>query len=376
MPLYDAIVVGTGGVGSAALFHLAARGARVLGLDRFPPGHDRGSSHGHTRVIRQAYFEHPDYVPLLRRAYTLWDELAARDGQALFERAGLLQIGPPDGAIVPGVLASARQHNLPVEELGPDEVERRFKGFRVPEGAHAVFERDAGYLLVEECVRAHARAAEGAGAEIRSGIAVRSWHAEGTGAVVETDAGSFSAGRLVIAAGAWAGSLLAELGVPLRVVRKHLHWYAADAACYRRENGCPAFFYEHQHQFFYGFPRIDERGVKVAEHSGGESVADPLAVDRSVDPEDRRRVEESLGRFLPRVSRRPTDHTVCLYTMSPDEHFIVDRHPEHEAVAFAAGLSGHGFKFTSVLGEILAALVLDGRTEQPVGFLNCRRFRA
>jgi monomeric sarcosine oxidase len=374
MSHYDAIVVGAGGVGSAALFHLARRGLRVLGVDPFGPGHDRGSSHGQTRIIRQAYFEHPDYVPLLRRAYQLWSELEKQVQEQLYYEVGLIQIGPPDGIVVPGVRESARLHGLPIEEFSARDMPERFsRRFRVPEGFQAVFEQRAGYLLVERCVLAHLAAAERSGAKLATGQSVQSWRPTGSGVQVQTDRETFSAARLIVTAGAWAGQLLASLNIRLRVLRKHLHWYANHSRLYREEQGCPTFFYEIPDGFYYGFPQIDARGIKVAEHHGGEPVANPLTVDRAVDLEERRRVERFLQSYLPGVSLEPTGHCVCMYTMSPDEHFIVDRHPEYEQVFFAAGLSGHGFKFTAVLGEVLADLAVQGHTSLPIEFLRLDR---
>jgi sarcosine oxidase len=375
MKTYDAIVIGTGGVGSAAAFHLASRGCRVVGLDRFPGGHDRGSSHGHTRIIRMAYFEHADYVPLLRRAYELWRELEKRSGRRLYYEVGLLEIGPPTGVVVPGVLASARQHGLAIDQLSESDVRSRFPGYVVPSGHAAVFERPAGYLLVEECVKTHLDEARKLGAELIVGQSVMGWDASPTGVTVRTDKETFRAGRLVVTAGAWTQGLLAGLGISLQVRRKHLHWYQTTSDVYRADRGGPCFLHETPEGYFYGFPQVDDRGVKVAEHSGGAVVADPLNDSRAVDAEDRRRVEAFLGRYLPGVSQTPTHHDVCYYTMSPDENFIVDRHPGHSNVCFTAGLSGHGFKFTSVLGEVMAELAMKGATAQPIGFLNCQRFR-
>jgi len=373
MTHYDAIVLGTGGVGSAAAFHLARRGARVLGLDRFPGGHDRGSSHGQTRIIRQAYFEHADYVPLLRRAYELWAELESLADEKLFHQVGLLQIGPPEGYVIGGVLSAAKQHGLAVDELSAVESHARFPGFHVPEGMVGVFEPAAGYLRVERCVLAHLAAAKQQGAELRTGVTVQSWNADDRNVSVATDQGTFTADKLVITAGAWAPQLLADLGIPMTVRRKHLHWFECDNPVYRGANA-PTFFYEMPHGLFYGFPAVDELGVKVAEHSGGETVSDPLTDSRPLEEQDLARVRDFVGEQLPTVGKlaRPTRHEVCFYTMSPDEQFIIDTHPRYKNVVFSAGLSGHGFKFTSVLGEIMADLALTGTTPQPVGFLRHR----
>ncbi|NIP87208.1 MAG: N-methyl-L-tryptophan oxidase [Planctomycetales bacterium] len=370
---YDVIVLGLGGVGSAALFQLALRGARVLGIDQFAPPHARGSSHGHTRIIRQAYFEHPDYVPLVRSACQLWQKLERRTGRQLYHQVGLLEVGSPRGKLIPGVLHSAACHGLAVQQLTAADVARDYPAFTLPADTVAVFERDAGYLLVEDCVEAHLQEAVACGAHIRTHTVVRQWRADGGGVHVASEDAHWKADHLVITAGAWAGELLAQLNVPLRVLRKHLHWYATADSRYRAERGCPLFFYETAEGCFYGFPQIDSRGVKIAEHSGGELVADPGKVARDVDSGDRLRVERFLQTHLPSVSTQPTDHAVCLYTMSPDEHFLVDRHPHQPQVVFAAGLSGHGFKFAPVLGQALAEMVLDGQTGLPMEFLHAQR---
>jgi sarcosine oxidase len=372
MQVYDAIVIGAGGVGSAALRELARRGQRVLGIDRFNPPHDRGSSHGQTRIIRQAYFEHPDYVPLARRSYELWSKLEHDAAQKLFAQVGLLEVGPADGIVVPGVLRAARLHDLSVEELTPAEVARRWPQFRLAPGTEAVFEPTAGFLRVEACVAAHLAAAQRDGAELAVNTLVQSWSSDRDVILVKTDRGDFRAQRLVITAGPWASQLLGELGVPLTVRRKSLFWFAADETFHVPE--LPTFLFELPYGVVYGFPAIDDRGLKVAEHSGGQTVADPLAVNRDVDPSDEATLREFLAAHLPGVSSTRTDHAVCMYTMSPDEHFIVDRHPADRRIVFAAGLSGHGFKFTSALGEVLADLAMEGEAHVPISFLSLSRF--
>ena len=374
MANYDAIVVGaSGGAGSAALYHLARRGARVLGLDRFPPGHDRGSSHGKTRVIRMAYFEHPDYVPLLRRAYELWNELESRSGKNLFHQTGLVEIGAPDGEIVPGVLASSFIHKLEVEQIAGLDAMRRFPGLRVPEGLDVVYEPSGGFLDVEDCVIAHAEGAERAGATLRTGEEVTGWKAGASGVEVTTDHGSYSAAQLVLAPGAWARILLADLGVRFTTLRKTMWWLDAPRPEHQAENGCPVFLYELPEGVFYGTPALAGSGIKVAEHSGGRTVPDPRGDDRHEDLEERARVASFARAYLPGTGTRVLAHAVCFYPMSPDDHFLIGLHPEHATVAFCAGLSGHGFKFTSVLGEALADLVLEGQARVPIDFLSWNR---
>jgi sarcosine oxidase len=374
MERYDVIVLGIGGVGSAALYYLARRGARVLGIDRFVPPHDRGSSHGQTRVIRQAYFEHSDYVPLLKESYKLWHELESQTGTKLLYQIGLVEIGPADGTVVPGVLRAAHEHGLEVESLTTEQIEHRWPGLRAGKNHVGVFEPTAGYLRVEDCVQSHIDAAVAAAANLITNCEVLGWSADDSEVRVHTVDGDVTANRLVIAAGAWSRGILKDFSVSLEVRRKSLFWFAADAAEYQCPGNMPVYLYELPDGIFYGFPMIDPLGVKVAEHSGGRIVIDPLSVDRDIDLDEQRRLEEFRSAHLPGVFRQVTQHTVCLYTMSPDEHFIVDRHPALPNVVFAAGLSGHGFKFTPVLGRALADLALDGGTHLPIGFLSLGRF--
>ena len=373
---YDVIVVGTGGMGAAAACHLAGRGVRVLGLDRFPVAHDRGSSHGQTRLIRLAYYEHPDYVPLLRRARDLWHDLQREADRPLLGESGLVTAGPATGDVIAGSLASAHAHALPVERLTATAANARWPALRVPEAWDVVHESTAGYLFVEECVRAHAAAATRAGAELRSGVTVHGWRVEHDRAVVETDAGAFTAARLVLCPGPWAAGLLQLPAVPLVVLRKSLFWFAASPgrAADHAPGRLPCFAFDTPAGFFYGFPAVDDRGIKVANHSGGRTVADPLDLDRRVDPDEQRQLERCLGDHLPGVGRTPTHHVACMYTMSPDHHFLLGLHPAHPQVAIAAGFSGHGFKFASVVGEILADLATAGRTRHPIAFLAPDRF--
>ena len=373
MQSFDAIVLGLGGVGSAALAHLARRGARVLGIDRYAPPHEQGSSHGHLRVIRMAYYEHPDYVPLLRRAYELWHELEADAGQSLYREAGLLQIGPPEGEVIRGIQQSAQDHELPIDRLDADELRSRWPQFHVDDPLVGLFERQAGYLFVEECIRAHLKLAQQAGAEIRLGSEVTAWQPNGQGVSVECGGQRILADRLVIAAGAWSTRVLADLGISLAVTRQPQFWYAARDNAYHVDHGSPCFLMELPSNIIYGFPQVDGRGVKIAEHSIGDRVDDPAELDRELHPRDQQVIQSFAASHLPNLTDQMLDHRVCMYTTTPDHHFVVDRHPQHSQVAFAAGLSGHGFKMASVLGEVLADLALEGATRLPIEFLRATR---
>ncbi len=376
MQVWDAIVLGTGGVGSAALYHLAARGARVLGLDAFGPAHARGSSHGQSRIIRRAYFEHPNYVPLVERALALWQALETEAAARLFEPVGLLQVGPAEGAVLGGVRASAERHGLTIESLSATQIQRRWPGFQVPNRWQGLFEPGAGLLRVERCVLAHLDAARALGARLQTGETALHWQGTDQGVEVRTERDTYHARRLVMAAGPWAGGLLADLNLDLRVVRKTQIWFRAAAPEYQASAGFPAWLFETGDGVYYGFPALGRPELKAAEHSGGDRVVDPATVDRQLRPEEVARLAAFLSRCLPGVSFQPIAHAVCLYTLSPDEHFVIDHHPRLAQVVFAAGLSGHGFKFASVLGQALAEMALEGGTHLPIAFLGLGRFGA
>ncbi len=365
---WDVIVVGAGGVGSAVLSALARRGASVLGIDRFNPPHDRGSTHGDTRVIRLAYFEHPHYVPLLRAAYEGWERLEAATGQSLYVERGVVEAGPDDGVVVPGVMASAALHGLEVEKLSAAEARARFPSLIVPDSMSAVVEQRAGFLWVERCVEAALGEARAAGAQLEPDTEVLAIGRDGSGWCVKTSRGDRRAARIVVAPGAWAQGLLGELGLRFEVRRKSLFWLDAPD-----DGEAPVFLFETPGGVYYGFPPVGGAGLKVAEHSGGHVLKDPLLVDRRVDLGEQDRVLAFAREYLSVGARPVNRHATCLYTMTPDEHFIVDRHPDQLGLVLIAGLSGHGFKFATVLGEIAADLTLNGQTAHPIEFLSVRR---
>lgn len=382
MGVYDAIVIGVGGMGSAACAALAARGQRVLGIERFGPAHDRGSSHGRTRIYRTAYFEHPDYVPLARRAVKLWQRIEQQTGTALMHPCGLVLAGPDDCPLIAGTLRAADVHDLPLERLTPEAAERRFAALRFERDHTVLFEQQAGYLDVEPCVEMQIELARRHGAELHFDERVRSWDAASDWVVVRTDRGEYSAGGLVLAGGAWSAGLLEAGGhsappacVPLKVRRKMQLWFASanpalTPAC------CPVFGFHVDNGFFYGFPAVEPGMVKVAEHTGGQVVDDVDQLDRSLRPADVERVGAFVARCLRGVGPDVVRHAACMYTMTPDEHFVLDHHPEHAHVIVAAGFSGHGFKFCPLVGTLAADLLIDGRTDAAIGFLAANRFQA
>jgi len=364
----DVLVIGLGAMGGAAFRSLADRGLNVIGIEQFSIGHALGSSHGESRIIRKAYFEHPDYVPLLHRSYELWRELEIAAGRRLYHETGLLLSGPEEGEAVPGAKLAARLHGLALEELSPADVANRFPWLQLPPGLSAVFEPEAGLLEVENCVEAQVREGERLGGRVVTGERVVDWTSDGSSTRVVTDRGHYEAGAIVICGGAWAGRLLAELHVPLEVVRKPVAWFES-----RRPGEVPncGFFIEWQGRAFYGVPSPERRLTKLAEHTGGDPV-DPDQVDRELREGDLRPLHEFGALMLKALQPTPVRSSVCLYTLTPDRHFLVDRHPAYANTVFACGFSGHGFKFAPVIGEALADLVTSGHTPLPIGFLKNR----
>lgn len=372
---HDIIVIGVGAMGSAACCHLARTGARVLGLEQFDIPHALGSSHGQSRMIRTAYFEHPDYVPLLRRAYQLWDELEATSGQKLLHRTGGIYIGPIDGEVVGGSLRAARQHNLPHELLDHAELNRRYPKFHVPEAWSALYEPEAGFLTPERVVAAYAEAALRAGAELHGREPVLEWNADAKGVRVRTTRAQYEADHLVFCGGPWTTRLVQDLGVPLVVTRQVLAWvWPRDPAPFALGR-FPVWAIDHlDGTLHYGFPMMpDVPGFKLAHHAPGHP-ADPDSVARDPQVADEDSFRPVLRSVIPQADGPLLSMKVCLYTNSPDHHFIIDRHPRYDRVTLACGFSGHGFKFASVVGQILADLALTGSTPLPAQFLQLNRF--
>jgi len=378
MQAYDAIVIGLGGMGSAALAHLAARGCRVLGLEQFGSPHDRGSSHGRSRVIRQAYFEDPSYVPLLLRAYELWRALERQTGSSLLTIAGGLMLGRAQDAIVAGSLRSAREHGLAHELLDAGEIRRRFPQFAPEAETVALYEVNAGVVRPEAAVAAHLDRAARRGAVVRMDEKALSWRATGGGVVVETARQSYSAGKLVIAAGPWIGHLVQALALPIRLERQVQFWFdpTGDPTAFA-PGRFPIWIWQGDDDGHpYGVPALDgERCVKCALHHGASAFAGAIEqLDREVQPEEIATARALVARRVPALAGRCVRAVACVYTTLPDEHFLLDWHPEHPDVLLLSPCSGHGFKFCPVVGEIAADLVVEGSTRHPIGLFNAQRF--
>lgn len=351
-------------MGSATLFHLARRGLRVLGIEQYSPGHTLGSSHGDSRIIRETYFEHPLYVPLVQRAHELWRELEKISRRSLMKITGGLMIGPPDGGVVSGTLRSAREHNLPHEILDPSQVHARFPAFQLASHLIAVLDPRAGHLDPEACNQAHLDAARAAGADARFDEPVLEWVGGAEGVRVLTAGGDYAAKNLVLAAGAWTSALYGEGLLPLTIERQSIFWFSPDRTPELYESArFPIYAYEYKPgHICYGFPRLP-RGIKASVMHSGEIATDPLQVGRKVDDAEATPLRAALRPVLPDLADAAVrERDVCLFTNTPDHDFIIDFHPLHPRVLISSPCSGHGFKFASAIGELQADLIATGKT--------------
>jgi sarcosine oxidase len=375
--MYDVIVAGLGGMGSSAAYHLASRGKSVLGLEQHTPAHDKGSSHGQSRIIRLAYSEDPAYVPLVLRAYELWEQLERETGEDLMTITGGLMIGPPGSRYFEGSKESAERYDLPYEALDAAELKVRYPVFRPTPDTVALFEERAGFLRPEACVRAHLDRAASLGADLRFEEEILAWEPTQSGVLVETSSETYEAERLVVSAGAWAPKLLADLGLPLEVTRQLLFWFDPQGGIEPfLPDRFPIFIWEPEDgNSFYAIPAHDgpAGGVKVAFFRADGKPADPETIDREVHDEEVEFIRSYIARYVPVLDGEFLDAKTCMYTNTPDEHFVISTHPEYPQVAIAAGFSGHGYKFCSVVGEILADLATNGETDHPIDLFSPAR---
>jgi sarcosine oxidase len=373
---FDAIVVGLGGMGTASTFHLARRGQRVLGLEQHDLLHELGSSHGLTRIIRLAYHEHPSYVPLLRRSYELWHELEEHAGERLLVITGSLEGGPEDGPTFRGALEAAELHDLPHEVLDASELRRRYSAFAGFEPTtRVVFQPDGGFLMAERTILAHVNSAISHGAELHFREAVRSWEATIEGGVrVATERSTYEADRLVITAGPWARRLVPRLDALAVPERQVLAWLQPTRADLFAPHRFPVFLVDVADGSYYGFPIHDVPGFKFGRYHHLREPIDPDDPDRTAGPKDEAVLRAFATRYFPDGAGPTVMLKACIFTNSPDEHFIIDRLPEAPQVSLAAGFSGHGYKFCSVVGEIMADLAMRGETGHDIGLFRLDRF--
>ena len=372
---YDVIIVGAGAMGSAAAMHLARRGQRVMAFDRHAVPNTMGSSHGLTRIIRIAYYEHPSYVPLLVRAATLWSDLETQSGERLFVRTGSIDASAPGDAVFEGSLRSCEMHGLSHEVLTSDELTRRFPAYQLPREHVAVLQPDGGFLIPEVAIAAHARLAIAAGATIRPLERVLAWEDRGDEIAVTTEHGTHTAEHLVLSAGAWMADLVPEYARLFEPERQVVAWFAVDDPSLFAPDRFPVFNLTVEEGRYYGFPEWGGPGFKVGRyHHLGERVR-PDSMDRTVHAADVDILHAFARRYFPHGSGPSIQSSVCMFTNTPDEHFIIDRLPGHERVHVVSACSGHGFKFASVVGEIVADLTTVGSSRFDLSLFSLARFR-
>lgn len=367
---YDVLVVGLGAHGSAALWHLSKTGKKIAGIDRFQPPHNKGSSHGESRIIRQAYHENPLYVPLVKAAYPLWNEVSELAGKPLFRKTGGLMLGAENTVVVSGAKASAGTHGIPYEYLDAKAIKKRFPAFRPIEGTVGVLEHEAGILFPEEAIAAFLKTAAANGATIKTNEKVISITPKTIGIEVKTTNAIYQTEKLIVSAGAWINTLVPELNLPLTVNRQVLFWFRDKNARDHFKN-MPIFIWEdNSGKMFYGFPDLGH-GIKVGWHHGGRRI-NPDDLTQEITAEEIRSIEEILTKNF---DIDPVlDHSaVCMYTNTPDEDFIIDWHPQYPNIVIASPCSGHGFKFSPVIGRLLAGLALNGQTNFDLTPFSIRR---
>lgn len=372
---YDHIVIGVGGMGSATVCELARRGASVLGLERFDVLHEQGSSHGNTRIIRLGYNEHPDYVPLLYRAYEMWRALQEAAGEELLVVTGGLDIGPRQGRVVSGALQACQMHKLPHQLFDAQQLHNHYPGFVVPDNFAAVYQPDAGYLRPERCVLAHVNQARQLGAQVHTRETVLSWHKDGDTFTVVTDRARYQCRSLVITAGPWAAKLVPQIAEFVQPLRQVVGWFQPQVDATFSVDNCPVFILDVDEGEYYGFP-VDEQlpGLKIGRYFHQHEVMDPDARRRDAGPEDEALLRKALRRYLPEADGATLALQPCLFTVTPDRHFLIDQMAACPGLTIGAGFSGHGFKFASVVGEILAELAINQETQHNIDLFALKRY--
>ncbi|MCF2649326.1 N-methyl-L-tryptophan oxidase [Niallia circulans] len=373
---YDVIVVGAGSMGMAAGYYLSLTGKKVLLLDSHNPPHDKGSHHGETRIIRHAYGEGEEYVPLALKAQELWYELERETGKQFFLKTGVLTVGKESSSSIKNIISSSKRFSLPIEIMSAEDIKDRWPGITVPSGFIGCYEPTSGVLRCEESIDAYRELAILNGVTILTNNRVTSITANAESVEVSTNSDSFIANSLILSAGAWSNQLLAmlDLELPLNPVRKTFAWFDVDEAIYG-ENIFPAFAFDTPNGYYYGFPSIQKVGLKVGRHDGGTTInPDEAMTTFGEEVGDQEDLTQFLKNFMPSTGKLLYGKT-CTYTLTPDEDFIVDLHPKHPNIAIAAGFSGHGFKFSSVIGKILSELIINRRTNENIDLFAIERFK-
>lgn len=375
---FDTIVIGMGAMGSAAACHLSRRGKRVLGLEQFDIPNDMGSSHGYTRIIRLAYYEHPSYVMLLQRAYELWRDIERQADEKLLHITGSLDIGPADSWVFKGSFQSCIEYELEHEVYSGLELGKRFPGYRLPHEIMALYQPQGGFLAPEKCITSYVMQAQANGAEIHGREAVEHWEplGNGEGVRVYTNRAIYEADSLVITAGAWNDNLLDFLRGLIVPERQVLGWFQPLQPMHFQAANFPVFNMLADEGRFYGFPVHNVPGFKIGKYHHFEETGAPEELDRDVHPEDEAILRDAVARYFPDAAGPTMSLKTCMFTNAPDGHFLIDLHPDYPQVAYASACTGHGFKFASVIGEVLADLAIQQQTRHNIDLFSHLRFNS
>lgn len=373
--MYNTIIIGLGSMGSSALYQLAKRGVKVLGLEQFGIGHTKGSHSGQTRIVRKAYFEHPDYVPLLEEAYKGWEVIQQESGKQLFHKNGLVYFGEPEHEVMKGVGFAAQEFNINVDRINNDPL----KMFQLPPEFDRLIEPEAGFAVTEETIETYVEQAEKHGAEVQTGEQVMGWRVKDSYVEVHTDKMEYHTEKLILTAGAFTRQLVPGYSNLLNVTRQLMFWIKPEHPELFKPECFPCWVIAEPKYpgLFYGFPILNKEGsnglLKVAHHAIGEPIH-PDDINKFNPKKEKEMIVEVLEKYMPQALGEVVDFTACMYTYSPDDHFIIDVLPEtNSRIMIGAGFSGHGFKFVPVVGEILADLAQNGRTDHPIDFLRLNR---
>jgi len=369
---YDILVLGLGGMGSAIAYELAKRGVSVCGVEQYSARHNKGGTHGESRIIRKAYPEKPDYVPLLNRSYELWDELEQHWPEELRNECGFLVAAPGDSPYLQDLDNAYQQHPTQHEQWNASEVRQHFPQFSLPESYRAYFDPFGGFLHVGRCLMAHQKLAERHGADLSFDEAVQSWESSENGITLKTNKQIVQAKKLIIASGAWMKPELAKYDIQLKIWRRVIFWYGEQLQF--APERFPSFVIEHQSTGFYGLPAVSDKGVKIGEHNIPFEIEKPEDADQPLTDHEEEVINRCVADIFPMLGSRHQFVKTCLYAVTPDHHFILDQHPEHENVLLAGGFSGHGYKFATVVGEVMTDLALEGKSNLPIDFLSLGRF--
>ncbi len=374
MKTFELIIVGCGGIGSAALYYASQLGLTTLCIEQYEQGHNKGATHGETRAFRKAYYDDIRYTPILKKAYTEWKKIEKQASQTLFVENGVLEIAEPQHQMITDSIACAKQYNIPIEILSNEVLTARFNNFFIPPNNIGILQPEAGFLYVDKCLKFFVESAKNNGATVLFNEPVISWELDSEEIIhVKTNKNTFRGKHLIICAGPWSSMLLPNLTIPVTLLQKKLVWTSVQNDSYSLDKGCPCFAYHLNEGIFYGFPTVSSM-MKIARHSGGKQIVTPEQSTNLNDQEELEAIQWFIKTYLPFANPIITKEANCIYDITPDKQFIIDTYPLSRKIVYAASLSGHGYKMANILGEIIVNLAIKGLTEFDISFLSLKRF--